>query len=98
MDGTLRGYLTIYKNMMYGVAAGGANISGCIFSIDTNGNGYTDIFDFNGSNGISSGGDLIIIGGKLFGTAGRVVAGTTLDVYSQLIQMEVGSKTFLILV
>ncbi len=35
--------------------------SGCIFSIDTNGSKYTDIFDFNGTNGATpQGGSLIL--------------------------------------
>jgi uncharacterized repeat protein (TIGR03803 family) len=46
---------------------GGANDSGCIFSIDTNGNNYKDIFDFNGPNGAYPYGSLVLLGKKLYG-------------------------------
>ena len=42
--------------MLYGMTSkGGANHQGCIFSIDTNGSNYRDLFDFNGIGGANPG-------------------------------------------
>lgn len=58
--------------IFYGAAAyGGANGYGLIFSLDTNGNNYNDIFDFNYTNGAQpefAGGSLVLSGSTLFGT------------------------------
>jgi uncharacterized repeat protein (TIGR03803 family) len=62
------GSLTIAGNTMYGMAEyGGANNDGCIFSIDSNGNGYRDLFDFNGINGMAPYGALTLSGNRLYG-------------------------------
>ncbi|HTB08001.1 MAG TPA: T9SS type A sorting domain-containing protein [Bacteroidia bacterium] len=46
------GGLTLIGNKFFGMGTyGGAYDSGMIFSIDTNGTGYKDLFDFNGTNG-----------------------------------------------
>jgi uncharacterized repeat protein (TIGR03803 family) len=58
------------SGLLYGMtSAGGANGVGTIFSIDTNGNNYTDLFDFNnvGTDGFNPYGSLIITGNKLYG-------------------------------
>ena len=56
------GSLTLSGNKLFGMtSAGGVNDSGCIFSIDTNGNAYKDLFDFNGLNGDSPGFDSLIL-------------------------------------
>jgi uncharacterized repeat protein (TIGR03803 family) len=61
-------YLTLSGNLFYGmVYQGGANGDGVIFSIDTTGNGYKDIFDFNGTNGLSPLGSLTLVNNVLYG-------------------------------
>jgi uncharacterized repeat protein (TIGR03803 family) len=47
--------------------SGGANNYGCIFSIDTDGNGYKTLLDFDTINGAYPNGSLLISGSKLFG-------------------------------
>lgn len=62
------GSLTLTGNRLYGMTfSGGAHNYGCIFSIDTNGNGYKDIFDFNNTNGKNPYGSLTLSGNRLFG-------------------------------
>jgi uncharacterized repeat protein (TIGR03803 family) len=64
--------LVLSGSTLYGtVTEGGAHDSGCIFSIDTNGSGYTDLFDFNNkSSGIPQSG-LMLSGNVLYGTTFR---------------------------
>jgi uncharacterized repeat protein (TIGR03803 family) len=63
------GALTLSGKTLYGMAdTGGANNMGCIFSLDTTGANYKDIFDFNGTNGqYPQGGALKLSGTQLFG-------------------------------
>jgi uncharacterized repeat protein (TIGR03803 family) len=63
------GELTIVGNKCYGMTQlGGTHIgSGLIFSIDTDGTGYRDLLDFNGTNGGMGYGDLTFIDNKLYG-------------------------------
>jgi uncharacterized repeat protein (TIGR03803 family) len=62
------GGLTLSGNVLYGMTEnGGANYDGCIFSVDTDGTNYKDIFDFNGTNGEYPYGSLMLSGGKLYG-------------------------------
>ncbi len=62
------GSLTLLNNKMYGMAYyGGANNDGCIFSINTNGTGFKDIFDFNWTDGALPSGNLILSGRVLYG-------------------------------
>ena len=62
--------LTLFGNMLYGMTfQGGLHDSGCIFSIDTNGNGYKDLLDFNGTNGIWPDGSLKFSGNIMYGMA-----------------------------
>src|SRR5580693_3018911 len=64
------GSLILSGNTLFGTAyLGGSHDSGCIFSIDTNGNNYKDLLDFNGTNGINPNSPLTLSGGTLFGTA-----------------------------
>jgi hypothetical protein len=50
------------------VELGGAHNDGVIFSIDTNGSGYKDFFDFNGTNGkYPSDNSLFLLGNKWYG-------------------------------
>ena len=60
--------LLISGNKMYGVThTGGANKEGVVFSVDTNGKGYTDLLDFNYVNGEYPYGSLVLSGNKLYG-------------------------------
>ena len=65
------GDLLRVRNLLYGmIQGGGAHGFGCIFSVDTNGNNYKDLWDFNqdsGSNGANPEGNLILSGAKLYG-------------------------------
>ncbi|HTB31071.1 MAG TPA: choice-of-anchor tandem repeat GloVer-containing protein [Bacteroidia bacterium] len=62
--------LIVYKNKMYGMTTeGGANNDGAIFSIDTSGSNFIDLFDFSATNGEQPYGDLRLLGGKLCGMA-----------------------------
>ena len=46
---------------------GGAYDSGCIYSIDTNGTGYRDLYDFNSINGRIPAGSLAFLGERFYG-------------------------------
>ncbi|MEO6883613.1 MAG: choice-of-anchor tandem repeat GloVer-containing protein [Bacteroidia bacterium] len=64
------GSLILSGTILYGMtSAGGTNGLGNIFSIQTNGTGYTDLHDFAGGTADGSGpsSDLIIIGSTLYG-------------------------------
>jgi len=51
---------------LYGMTVyGGASNAGVIFSVDTNGTNYKDLFDFSGPTGGQPNGSLIYLGGKL---------------------------------
>lgn len=68
------GSLTLIKDKLFGLAeSGGAHNYGAIFSIDTNGSGYTDMLDFTGSSGPNYGGwpngSLTLWGNTLYGLA-----------------------------
>ncbi len=66
------GSLTLSGNLLYGMTnKGGANNLGCVFSVDTAGNGFADLLDFDGSNGQNPYGDLTLSGGVLYGMATR---------------------------
>jgi len=63
------GNLTLYGNKFYGMTVqGGSSNYGNIFSIDTNGSGYKDIFNFNNNISYMPFGSLIYATGVLFGT------------------------------
>ncbi len=65
-----QGPLTKFGNLLYGMTPrGGANGDGCIFSLDTNGRNYKDIFDFNGTNGTRPLAGLVLSGNKFYGMA-----------------------------
>ncbi len=56
-------------SILYGVTQdGGANNDGVIFSVDTNGLNYKDLFDFSGTNGSEPAGSLLLANGVLYGT------------------------------
>jgi uncharacterized repeat protein (TIGR03803 family) len=60
--------LSVSGKVLYGMTwQGGANGDGVVFSIDTNGNNYKDLLDFNGTNGQGPYGSLTLLGNKLYG-------------------------------
>ena len=62
------GPLVLLGNVLYGITiGGGAHDSGCVYMIDTNGNNYKDLYDFDGSNGAAPYGALTLSGNTLFG-------------------------------
>lgn len=64
-----RGGLILSGSKLYGMTSlgGSLNNAGNIFSVDTNGNGYKNLFAFDGMNGNQPWGKLILSGSKLFG-------------------------------
>ena len=65
--------LVVSGNTLYGTASeGGTNGNGTIFAINTNGSGFTDLYDFSGEGGSSDGaypsGSLVLSGNALYGT------------------------------
>jgi uncharacterized repeat protein (TIGR03803 family) len=63
------GSLTLSGNKLYGMTSLGGAVYGNIFSIDTNGNNYKDLFNFSGSGGDGNDpyGDLTLSGDVLYG-------------------------------
>ena len=53
--------------MLFGMTEMGGNGDGCIFSIDTDGNGYKILLDFNGANGALPLGGLTLSESQLYG-------------------------------
>jgi uncharacterized repeat protein (TIGR03803 family) len=67
--GNPNGTLFISGNILYGTTYGPANSDGNVFSIHTDGSNYTDLLEFNGTNGSHPGyGALTLSGNTLFGT------------------------------
>jgi uncharacterized repeat protein (TIGR03803 family) len=61
--------MLLSNNVLYGISSsGGANNLGCIFKVNTDGTGYSKLFDFNGTNGQYPSGSLILSGNTMFGT------------------------------
>jgi len=70
------GSLTLSNNVLYGMTySGGANNSGCVFKININGTRYSNLLDFNGTNGTQPTGSLIISGNTLYGMTNSGGAG-----------------------
>lgn len=64
----LYGSLTLWHNKLYGMTSqGGVNNYGVIFSVDTNGYGYSVIHYFNDTDGANPSGSLVLSGNKLYG-------------------------------
>lgn len=62
------GSLTLLNNELYGMTnLGGTHNAGCLFKINTDSTGYTDLLDFDGANGLEPTGSLIISDSTLFG-------------------------------
>ncbi len=68
------GSLILSGKVLYGMAYNGGSSylenAGCIYSIDSNGNGYKNIFNFNDTNGAGPEGSLTLSRGKLYGMTG----------------------------
>jgi uncharacterized repeat protein (TIGR03803 family) len=65
--------LILSGNILYGTAAGGGSSgSGTVFAVNTNGTGFTTLYNFSdGSDGANPDGGLILSGNILYGTASR---------------------------
>jgi uncharacterized repeat protein (TIGR03803 family) len=62
------GSLKLAGKRLYGMTQeGGAHDSGCVYSVDTDGTGFRDLFDFNGPNGAIPFGSVTLEGNKIFG-------------------------------
>jgi uncharacterized repeat protein (TIGR03803 family) len=60
--------LSVSGNILYGTTfEGGPDNFGTLFSIDTGGNGYRDLFNFNHTNGEYPQGSLLLSGNLLYG-------------------------------
>lgn len=64
-----RGDLTYYRKKLYGMTNnGGTNAYGCVFCVDTNGNNYQELYEFDNTHGSYPGGCGVVCGGgKVFG-------------------------------
>lgn len=75
--------LTLAGNVLYGLTGtGGANNVGCIFTLNTDGNGFKDLHDFQASptDCDNPWGSLTLVGGQLYGMASNGgTAGSTTD-------------------
>jgi uncharacterized repeat protein (TIGR03803 family) len=62
------GDVILSGNKLYGMTQlGGAHYEGCIFSVDTGGGNYKDLFDFSDTSGEEPQGTLVLTGNKLYG-------------------------------
>ena len=75
--------LVLAGNTLYGTAStGGSAGKGTIFSINTNGTGFTTLHHFNGSDGATPVANLLLVGNTLYGTASAGGDGSRGCVYS----------------
>ncbi|HTA26246.1 MAG TPA: choice-of-anchor tandem repeat GloVer-containing protein [Bacteroidia bacterium] len=98
------GDLIIYNGLLYGMTQGdGSNYYGNIFSINTDGTGFKDMYDFTGSGtkGNSPVGDLTVYNGILYGMTYQGGTGSggvifsinpTTDVYTVLSNFGTGTN------
>jgi uncharacterized repeat protein (TIGR03803 family) len=70
-DGAVPSGVALSGNTLYGAAdLGGSSGSGTLFALNTDGTGFTNLHDFNGSSdGVNPGAGLILSGNTLYGTA-----------------------------
>ncbi|HSY76594.1 MAG TPA: choice-of-anchor tandem repeat GloVer-containing protein [Bacteroidia bacterium] len=85
------GSLLLVGNKLYGMARGGYYGSGTIFSIDTNGGAYNDLFYFNGTDGCGPTGTLILVGGNLYG---MTYGGVTTNPYGNVFSIDTNGSGF----
>ncbi|HTB05867.1 MAG TPA: T9SS type A sorting domain-containing protein [Bacteroidia bacterium] len=79
------GSLILNGSILYGMTeSGGPHNNGCIFSIDTNGSGYMDMFDFNWGTGtgVHPSSSLILSGNVLYGMTNEGGASFDGDIFS----------------
>jgi uncharacterized repeat protein (TIGR03803 family) len=83
-------------NLLYGTAAfGGTNGYGTVFSITTNGTGFTVLHSFTGAaDGDTPNADLVLCGNTLYGLVGP---GTNKDGYGSIFSMGTNGENFNIL-
>lgn len=76
--------LIILSDTLYGTAFGGGKFGyGTVFSVNTNGIGFTELHSFDGTNGANPSAGLVLSGNTLYGTAyqgGFTNAGTVFAV------------------
>jgi uncharacterized repeat protein (TIGR03803 family) len=60
-------FVVIGPKLYAATGYGGTYSAGCIFSIDTDGNNFRDLYDFNGTTGGSPLGSLTLSGNKFYG-------------------------------
>jgi uncharacterized repeat protein (TIGR03803 family) len=91
-----RADLVLSGNLLYGTAPlGGTNGYGTIYSINTDGTGFTELHSFTGaSDGTIPNADLVLCGNTLYGMVGR---GTNLVGYGSIFSMTTNSENFNIL-
>ncbi len=69
------GNLTLAGGKLYGMTFyGGRSGVGDVFSIDTGGTNFKDLWDFSGNNGNEPHGSLLLLGGVLYGMADNIFA------------------------
>jgi uncharacterized repeat protein (TIGR03803 family) len=100
------GSLFLSGSILFGMTCqGGAkHDSGCIFNIDTAGNGYKDLLDFDGLNGEHPNGDLTLSGSVLYGMTsdggvdgyGVVFKLDTTNISSSINELIVGSDGIIV--
>lgn len=84
------GDVTYLNGKLYGMTAqGGAHGVGVIFSVDTSGNNYKDILDFDGTNGSSGAGSLLVVDSLLYGMT--QIGGTG---YGNIFSIDTSGKVF----
>jgi hypothetical protein len=77
------GSVTRVGNKLYGTSySAGRFHCGLVFSMNTDGSGYRDLYDFPGVEGKYPSGDLIVSGGLLFGTTAKGGLDSTGIIYS----------------
>ena len=70
-DATPQGGLVLSGDTLYGTTSGGALFGdGSVFSVKTNGSGFTTLHSFNYYDGSAPACGLVLSGGTLYGTAG----------------------------
>lgn len=69
--------VTLVGDKLYGTAAaGGASGNGTVFAINTDGTGFTNLYDFtNGTDGSQPQGALTVVGDTIYGAAGSIFGG-----------------------
>lgn len=85
--------LLLSGNMLYGTAPiGGTNGYGTIYSINTDGTGFTVLYSFTGaSDGAMPNADLVLCGNTLYGMVGR---GTNLVGYGSVFSISTNGDNF----